>query len=145
MDREKTKRYSDEELSIFKEIILNKRENANKSILVLSGLSKNQNGTDDTSRSFEIIEDAKGSLSNEEITLLIEHQNKVIVNSDRALSRIENKTYGICKKTGKLISKERLRCQPFATQGIESKMEQQEKSAKDKIEFYSQHNFSTRN
>lgn len=141
MDREKTKRYSDEELSIFKKIILNKREKANKSILVLSGLSKNQNGTDDTSRSFEIIEDAKGSLSNEEITLLIEHQNKVIVNSDRALSRIENKTYGICKETGKLISKERLRCQPFATQGIESKMEQQEKSAKDKIEFYSQHNF----
>lgn len=124
-DKEKT-RYSDAELKEFKQIIENKLEEAKSDLELLnSSMSlKDNNGTDDTSPTFKLIEDGSDVLSREETAQLAARQEKFIKHLNDALIRIENKTYGICRVTGKLISKERLRIVPHATLSIEAKKQQ---------------------
>ena len=121
-DKEKT-RYSDAELKEFKQIIEDKLEEAKSDLELLnSSMSlKDNNGTDDTSPTFKLIEDGSDVLSREETAQLAARQEKFIKHLNDALIRIENKTYGICRVTGKLISKERLRIVPHATLSIEAK------------------------
>lgn len=124
-EKEKT-RYSDEELMEFKEIILAKLEEAHHDLELLNATMslKDDNGTDDTSPTFKLIEDGSDVLSREETAQLAARQQKFIKHLNDALIRIENKTYGICRVTGKLISKERLRIVPHATLSIEAKKQQ---------------------
>ncbi len=119
-------RYSDNELKEFKELNLKKLSEAQKDYeLLKSTLShKDDHGTDDTSPTFKLLEDGSDVLSKEETAHLASRQEKFIQNLQNALIRIENKTYGICRATGKLISKERLRSVPHATLAIEAKLEQ---------------------
>ncbi len=119
-------RYTDVELKEFKQLILKKLEEAQKDFeLLKSTLShKDDHGTDDTSPTFKLLEDGSDVLSKEETAHLASRQEKFIQNLQNALIRIENKTYGICRATGKLISKERLRSVPHATLAIEAKLEQ---------------------
>jgi len=124
-NKEKT-RYTDEDLKEFKEIILEKLENARKDyeLLTEAYTSINENDTNDTSRSFKVMEEGSQVLSKEENSRLAARQLKFIRDLENALIRIENKTYGICRQTGKLISKERLRSVPHATLSIEAKLNQ---------------------
>lgn len=118
-------RYSDEELSEFKELIMQKLDEAKNDLSLLkSALSHDNNGTDDTSPSFKMMEDGSDTLSREETAQLANRQEKFIKNLQDALIRIENKTYGICRATGQLIKKERLRLVPHATLSIEAKNQQ---------------------
>lgn len=119
---EKT-RYSDAELHEFKEVILEKLKEAKEDLALLNGsLSHSDNhGTDDTGRTFNMMEDGSDTLSREEVAQLAARQEKFISNLQAALVRIENKTYGICRVTGKLIQKERLLLVPHATMSIEAK------------------------
>lgn len=119
-------RYSDEELSEFKAIILRKLVDARKDLELLTEAytNKNENGTNDTSPTFKVLEEGSLVLSKEENGQLAARQHKFIKNLENALIRIENKTYGICRETGKLISKERLRIVPHATLSIEAKLKQ---------------------
>lgn len=119
-------RYSDDELVEFKELILEKLGEAQKDYeLLKSTLShKDDHGTDDTSPTFKLLEDGSDVLSKEETAQLAARQEKFIQNLKNALIRIENKTYGICRATGRLISKERLRSVPHATLDIDAKLEQ---------------------
>ena len=116
-------RYSDNELKEFKDLILGKLEEAKVDLDLLKGsLSHNDDhGTDDTGRSFNMMEDGSDTLSREEVAQLASRQEKFIANLQNALVRIENKTYGICRITGKLIKKERLMLVPHATLSIEAK------------------------
>lgn len=115
-------RYSDEELQEFKELILEKLEKAQQEFEALrASLIGNANDTADTSPTFKTLEEGANVLGREEAARLCERQRKFIVNLQNALLRIENKTYGICRKTGKLIPKERLRAVPHATLCIEAK------------------------
>lgn len=118
-------RYSDEELAEFKELILKKLEEARKDYDLLKQTLANtdNNGTDDTSPSFKMIEDGSETLSREETAQLAARQEKFIKHLEDALLRIRNKTYGICRVTGRLISKERLRLVPHATLSIEAKQQ----------------------
>ena len=122
MSQEKT-RYSDSELDEFRELINDKLREANEDYDLLKGsLSHSDNhGTDDTGRTFNMMEDGSETLSREEVAQLAARQEKFIDNLRSALQRIENKTYGICRVTGKLIAKERLRLVPHATLSIEAK------------------------
>ncbi len=126
INTDKRTRYSDVELKEFKLLILKKLEEAQKDYeLLKSTLShKDDHGTDDTSPTFKLLEDGSDVLSKEETSHLAGRQEKFIQNLQNALIRIENKTYGICRATGKLISKERLRSVPHATLAIEAKLEQ---------------------
>lgn len=119
-------RYSDKELLEFKDIIEQKLKEAFEDLLILkNSLSyKDDNGTDDTGRSFNMMEDGSDTLSREEMAQLALRQEKFIENLNNALIRIENKTYGICRVTGKLINKERLKLVPHATLSIEAKNQQ---------------------
>lgn len=119
---EKT-RYSDEELAEFKEIILDKLEKAKQDyeILRASITHTSSNDTEDTSPTFKILEEGAATLSKEESGRLAQRQMKFIQHLEAALVRIENKTYGICRETGKLIPKERLKIVPHATLSIEAK------------------------
>lgn len=121
---EKT-RYSDEELQEFKEIIMKKLEDAREGFKILTEAytTQNENDTNDTSPSFKILEEGSQVLSKEENSQLASRQQKFIRDLENALIRIENRTYGICRATGKLISKERLRSVPHATLSIEAKLE----------------------
>lgn len=121
-ETEKT-RYSDAELAEFKKIIEDKLTEAKQDLeLLTASMSlKDNNGTDDTSPTFKLIEDGSDVLSREETAQLAARQEKFIKHLNDALIRIENKTYGICRATGKLISKERLRIVPHATLSIEAK------------------------
>lgn len=121
-ESEKT-RYSDAELSEFKEIILQKLEKARADYDLLRATitHTSSNGTDDTSPTFKILEEGAATLSKEESGRLAQRQYKFIQSLEAALIRIENKTYGICRDTGKLIPKERLRIVPHATLSIEAK------------------------
>lgn len=121
--REKT-RYSDEELKEFREIIEKKLEEAREGLILLTEAytTQNANDTNDTSPSFKILEEGSQVLSKEENSQLAARQQKFIRDLENALIRIENKTYGVCRATGKLISKERLRSVPHATLSIEAKM-----------------------
>ena len=122
MATEKT-RYSDAELEEFKELILSKLKEAQEDFDLLKGsLSHNDDhGTDDTGRTFNMMEDGSETLSREEVAQLAARQEKFIQSLQAALVRIENKTYGICSVTGKLIQKERLKLVPHATMSIEAK------------------------
>ena len=122
---EKT-RYSDVELQEFKELILEKLRVAHEelSALALSLSNPNQNGTDDTAGTYKTLEDGSATLEKESINQLASRQKKFIESLDAAIVRIENKTYGICRETGKLIPKERLRSVPHATLSMEAKMKQ---------------------
>jgi len=119
-------RYSDQELKEFKELILKKLDEATKDLeLLRNTLShKDDHGTDDTSPTFKLLEDGSDVLSKEETSHLANRQEKFIQNLQNALIRVENKTYGICRVTGKLISKERLKSVPHATLAIEAKLGQ---------------------
>lgn len=119
-------RYSDNELQEFKEIILAKLEEAKKDLELLKASMSHadDHGTDDTSPTFKLMEDGSDVLSREETAQLAGRQQKFIKHLNDALIRIENKTYGICRVTNKLISKERLRIVPHATLSIEAKRQQ---------------------
>ena len=120
---EKT-RYSDEELAEFKEIILDMLAKAKAEYTTLRGtvMRTSSNDIEDTSPSFKTVEDdGANQLSKEEASQLAARQYKFIQNLEAALARIENKTYGICRVTGKLIPKERLRLVPHATLTVEAK------------------------
>ena len=122
MAQEKT-RFSDEDLIEFKELIHKKLAEAQIDFQLLKGsLSHNDDhGTDDTGRTFNMMEDGSETLSREEVAQLAARQEKFIQSLQAALVRIENKTYGICRVSGKLIPKERLRLVPHATMGIDAK------------------------
>ncbi len=117
-------RYSDQELEEFKALILNKIESAEKDIEVLKNNIGADNGTDDTYSAFKAFEEGSETLSKESNTMLITRQEKFIRDLRNALIRIENGTYGICRITGKLIQKERLKLVPHATMSIEAKQMQ---------------------
>ena len=119
---EKT-RYSDAELEEFRSIILEKLELAKRDYDMLKSGITNSDGNDtaDTSPTFKVLEEGASTLSKEEAGRLAQRQMKFIQNLQAALIRIENKTYGICRETGKLIPKERLRAVPHATLSIEAK------------------------
>ena len=116
-------RYSDAELAAFKALILEKLEVARNDYEQLrSSITRSaDNDTEDTSPTFKVLEEGAMTLSKEEIERLAAHQLKFIKNLEMALVRIEHKTYGICKTTGKLIPKERLMRVPHATECIEAK------------------------
>lgn len=116
-------RYSDEELEEFRQIILEKLQKAKEEYEMLKATIMNSDGNDvtDTSPTFKVLEEGASTLSKEEAGRLAQRQMKFIQNLQSALIRIENKTYGICRETGKLIPKERLRAVPHATLSIEAK------------------------
>ena len=119
---EKT-RYSDAELEEFRQIINEKLEKAYRDYDLLKASIMNTDGNDvtDTSPTFKVLEEGASTLSKEEAGQLAQRQMKFIQHLQAALVRIENKTYGICRGTGKLIPKERLRAVPHATLGIDAK------------------------
>ncbi|MBQ6800874.1 MAG: TraR/DksA family transcriptional regulator [Bacteroidaceae bacterium] len=119
---EKT-RYSDAELEEFRSIILHKLELAQRDYdaMKASLMNTDCNGVDDTSPTFKVLEEGSNTMTKEETTRLAERQLKFIGDLKAALIRIENKTYGICRVTGKLIPAERLRAVPHATLSIEAK------------------------
>ncbi|MGV3706815.1 MAG: TraR/DksA family transcriptional regulator [Arcticibacter sp.] len=119
-------RYSDSELKEFKDIILEKLRIAKEELasLTQSLSNPNLNGTDDTAGTYKTLEDGSATLEKEQINQLAARQKKFIENLEAALVRIENKTYGVCRETGKLIPKERLRAVPHATLSMEAKMRQ---------------------
>ncbi len=122
---EKT-RYLDEELEEFKGIIQKKIEKAKADYNLLKNTITHEesNDTEDTSPTFKVLEEGAATLSKEEAGKLAQRQLKFIQHLQAALIRIENKTYGICRETGKLISRERLRAVPHATLSIEAKQRQ---------------------
>lgn len=119
----KKSRYSDQELEEFRQIINEKLEVAqrNYDALKASLMNADNNSTDDTSPTYKVMEEGATTLSKEETTRLAQRQMKFIQSLQAALVRIENKTYGICRETGKLIPKERLYAVPHATLTIEAK------------------------
>jgi RNA polymerase-binding transcription factor DksA len=116
-------RYSDADLAEFKALIEKKLEAASADLedLRASLSHKDDNGTDDTSHSFKMMEEGAATLSREEVSNLAGRQEKFIRSLENALIRISNKTYGVCRETGKLIRKERLLAVPHATLSIEAK------------------------
>lgn len=123
MEKEKT-RYSDAELAEFKEIILEKLASARQDYeLLRSSINHSStNGTDDTSPTFKTLEEGANTLNKEENERLAQRMLKFIKDLEAALGRIENKTYGICSVTGKLIPKERLKAVPHTTKTVEGKL-----------------------
>lgn len=119
-------RYSDAELSEFRAIIVKKLAEARKELNTLQAqlTAANEHGTDDTANTFKMLEDGSDSLAKEEAGQLAGRQMKFIEQLENAMIRIENKTYGVCRVTGKLIPKERLRAVPHTTQSIEAKLNQ---------------------
>lgn len=116
-------RYSDADLAEFKELIIAKMDKAKADLELIKSAYMNDlnNGTDDTSPTFKAFEEGSETMSKEANSQLAIRQEKFIRDLKNALIRIENKTYGVCKVTGKLISKERLRVVPHATMSIEAK------------------------
>ena len=116
-------RYSDKDLAEFKSLIEEKIEKAKSHLDLLksSYMNDGNNGTDDTSPTFKAFEEGSQTMSKEANTQLAIRQEKFIRDLKNALLRIENKTYGICRVTGKLINKERLKLVPHATPSIEAK------------------------
>ena len=117
------KRYSDEELQEFKELILEKLEKAQQEYDSLRANINNTEGNDiaDTSPTFKVLEEGATTLSKEEAGQLATRQLKFITHLQNALRRIENKSYGVCCETGELIPKERLSAVPHATRSVEAK------------------------
>ncbi len=122
---EKT-RYSDAELQEFKDLILEKIRVAREELAAFTtSLSNpNANGTDDTAGTYKTLEDGSATLEKEQTNLFAARQKKFIDSLEAALVRIENKTYGLCRETGKLIQKERLMAVPHATLSMEAKTKQ---------------------
>ncbi|MDA3910349.1 MAG: TraR/DksA C4-type zinc finger protein [Bacteroidales bacterium] len=120
------KRYGKDELPEFREIIVKKLEKAKRDYdLYKSALNNDDsNDTADTSPTFKVLEEGATVLSKEEAGRLAQRQAKFIQHLNAALVRIENGTYGVCRESGKLISKERLRAVPHATLSIEAKNNQ---------------------
>ncbi len=116
-------RFSDADLAEFKELILQKIEKAQNGLELIKSAYINDlnNGTDDTSPTFKAFEEGSETMSKEANSQLAIRQEKFIRDLRNALVRIENKTYGVCKVTGKLINKERLKIVPHATMSIEAK------------------------
>jgi RNA polymerase-binding transcription factor DksA len=116
-------RYSDADLAEFKELILKKIKKAQSDLDLIKSAYMNDlnNGTDDTSPTFKAFEEGSETMSKEANSQLAIRQEKFIRDLKNALFRVENKTYGVCKVTGKLISKERLMIVPHATMSIEAK------------------------
>ncbi|WP_347173285.1 TraR/DksA family transcriptional regulator [Polaribacter uvawellassae] len=123
---DKIVRYSDEDLQEFKQIINKKIARAKEDLALLESSYKNNadNGTDDTSPSFKSFDEGSDTMSKEANVQLAIRQEKFIRDLSNALQRIENKTYGVCRVTGKLIQKERLKLVPHATLSIEAKRKQ---------------------
>lgn len=121
-----TQRYNDADLQEFKGLIVKKLVDAREELINLQAqvLNTNENGTDDTGASFKMLEDGSETLAKEEAANLAARQKKFIEQLEMALIRVENKTYGICRITGKLIAKERLRAVPHTTQSMEAKLKQ---------------------
>lgn len=119
-------RYSDADLAEFKELILAKIDKAQADLELIKSAYMNDlnNGTDDTSPTFKAFEEGSETMSKEANSQLAIRQEKFIRDLKNALIRIQNKTYGICKVTGKLINKERLKLVPHATMSIEAKNQQ---------------------
>lgn len=117
------KRYTDTELAEFKELILNKLALAKRDYEQMMATLRGLDGNDvnDTAPTFKVLEEGSATQSKEELMTLAGRQQKFINDLQAALIRIENKTYGICRVTGKLIPKERLRAVPHATLSIEAK------------------------
>lgn len=117
------KRYSDEELQEFKELILAKLAKAQSDYDDLRAVVANNDGNDvsDTSHTFKVLEEGAHTLGKEQSEHLAQRQMQFIKKLQAALIRIENKTYGICRETGELIPKDRLRAVPHATLSIEAK------------------------
>ena len=124
-ENEKT-RYGDAELKEFKDLLLDKLRIAKEELnsLATSLSSPNANGTDDTAGTYKTLEDGSATLEKESINQLAARQKKFIEQLEAALVRIENKTYGVCRETGKLIQKERLRAVPHTTLSMEAKLKQ---------------------
>lgn len=127
-DAKKT-RYSDEELKEFRDIISEKLEKAREDLKMLTDAYShaNEHDTADTSPTFKVLEEGYQVLSKEENSRLASRQQKFINSLENALIRIENKSYGICRVTGQLIPKERLRSVPHATLSIDAKLNQPQK------------------
>ncbi|MAK07790.1 MAG: molecular chaperone DnaK [Marinoscillum sp.] len=121
--REKTK-YTLRELKEFEKLILEKRDNAQGELDFIkeSLVRKNLSGTDSTQGALKTLEDGADTMEKESLSQLAGRQQTFINNLEKALIRIKNGTYGICKDTGKLIDKKRLRAVPHATQSIEAKL-----------------------
>jgi RNA polymerase-binding transcription factor DksA len=120
---EKT-RYTDEELEEFRLLISQKLDSAKAEFRTLQGNLKdgNENGADSTNNNYLTLDDGADTAEKENLNHLAAHQLKFIKSLEAAMVRIQNKTYGICKTTGKLIPKERLRAVPHTTQTIEAKL-----------------------
>lgn len=123
MITEEKMRFSDADLAEFKELILKKIEKAQADLDLIKSAYMNDlnNGTDDTSPTFKAFEEGSETISKEANSALAIRQEKFIRDLKNALFRVENKTYGVCKVTGKLINKERLKLVPHATMSIEAK------------------------
>src|ERR1700756_5863606 len=119
-------RYSDAELKEFKDLLLDKLRVAREELNALASSlsSPNANGTDDTAGTYKTLEDGSATLEKEQINQLAARQKKFIEQLEAALMRIENRTYGVCRETGKLIPKERLRAVPHTTLSMEAKLKQ---------------------
>jgi RNA polymerase-binding transcription factor DksA len=119
-------RYSDKELAEFKQIIVDKIEESEVDLKHFQGQldHSDENADNESSNSFNMMEDGAESMNREKIAALAHRQRKFIMQLQAALVRIENKTYGICRETGKLISPERLRIVPHTTLSIEAKNSQ---------------------
>lgn len=120
---EDRQRYSDADLQEFKKIIQEKIAKAEKDLVLIneSFLNDQNNGTDDTSPTFKAFEEGAETLSKEQNAILAGRQEKFLRDLRNALIRIQNKTYGVCRVTGKLIPKDRLMAVPHATLSIEAK------------------------
>ncbi len=116
-------RYSDEDLQEFRDLIVKKLETAKSELQYLQGviMRKDEGGTEDTENKYQNMEDGSASMEREQFTQLASRQITFISHLEQAMVRIENKTYGICRETGKLIEKARLRAVPHATLSIEAK------------------------
>jgi DnaK suppressor protein len=122
-------RYSDSDLKEFEELIHSKLEQARSDFdqLQRSLSYEDDNRTEDTAPTFKMMEDGSDTMSREETAQLAARQRKFIMNLENALLRIKNKTFGVCRVTGKLIAKERLRLVPHATMSIEAKNQQDQR------------------
>lgn len=122
-------RYSDSDLQEFEALIHSKLEQARSDFdqLQRSLSYEDDNRTEDTAPTFKMMEDGSDTMSREETAQLAARQQKFIMNLENALLRIKNKTYGVCRVTGKLIAKERLRLVPHATMSIEAKNQQDQR------------------
>ena len=121
-----TVRYSDKDLEEFRAVILEKLKSAKEDLALLKSayMNNSNNGTDDTSPTFKAFEEGSETMSKEANVQLAIRQEKFIRDLNNALLRIENKTYGVCRVTGKLIAKQRLLLVPHATLSIEAKNRQ---------------------